>query len=101
LTEAARLLPPTKAGKPVHPSTVLRWIHPGIKAADGSMIKLAARRYPGGWQTTHEAIEAFLDRLTQVALEKVDPSGSPTPTPARQHELDQTDRDLASYGYQR
>jgi hypothetical protein len=105
LVETARNLAPTKAGKPVHPSTVLRWVRTGVRAADGSIVKLAARRHPGGWQTTWQDVNAFLDRITQAALEKADPHGSPVPSvppdpsPARQRELDQTDRDLAAFGY--
>jgi hypothetical protein len=64
LAAAARRIPSFRNGKPTHPSTLARWISRGIRLPDGSALKLAARRYPGGWAVCDEAVDDFIDRLT-------------------------------------
>jgi hypothetical protein len=75
LAQAARRFPPTKREKPVHVSTVTRWIMKGVRSASGAIIKLEARRFPGGWKVTTEAIDDFLDKLTAAALVRSPPGG--------------------------
>lgn len=59
LAQAAKLIPPTRQGKPVHVSTLVRWILHGVRG-----IKLEAARIGGRWVTSHEAIERFSVALT-------------------------------------
>ena len=97
LPELVATLPPIKAGRPVHASTLCRWIKTGFKAKDGKRIRLAARRYPGGWKTTREALSTFLSRLTFAALGEPEPEAdapAATPSRRRQRELQRVDGEL-------
>jgi hypothetical protein len=64
LAAAARLCPSNRMGKPVHPATLTRWIMRGIRLHDGTTLRLAAKRFPGGWATTRQDLDGFIDRLT-------------------------------------
>jgi hypothetical protein len=66
--QIAALSPMLKAGLPVHASTVTRWIKQGVRRADGTILRLAAIRYPGGWAIATEALDEFLAALTRDAL---------------------------------
>jgi hypothetical protein len=59
LVEAARLVPPGRGGRPTHLSTLLRWIHPGVRG-----VQLEAARLGGRWVTSREALQRFAERLT-------------------------------------
>lgn len=72
--QAARLRPPTRSGKPTHPSTVFRWIARGVRGH-----RLEAVRLGGHLFTSVEALQRFADRLTADASE---PTTAP-PTPNR------------------
>jgi hypothetical protein len=63
ISQAARLLPPGREGKPVHPSTVLRWI-----LAGSGGVRLEARRMGSRWVTSREALDRFSAALTARAL---------------------------------
>ena len=72
IADAARSLYPV----PNHPATVTRHILRGVKLRDGSTVKLAALRTPGGWLVTAEAVDEFISAITR------DRCGDPTaPTP--------------------
>src|SRR5262245_57437550 len=68
LAAAARTVPPLRTDRPVHPSTVLRWVLRGCRLPDGTRLRLEAVRTPGGWYTTHEALDRFLAALTEASL---------------------------------
>jgi hypothetical protein len=59
LTQAARLRPPGRNGRPAHVSTIYRWITSGM-----SGIRLEAIRIGGSLYTSVEALQRFADRLT-------------------------------------
>jgi hypothetical protein len=63
LTQAARMLPPSRRGRPVHLSSVYRWILDGVKTPHGK-IRLEAIRLGGRWLTSVEALERFAARQT-------------------------------------
>ena len=54
LAEAARRLPLTR-NKPVHISTLVRWIQRGVRG-----VKLEAIRLGGRWYTSSDAIDTFI-----------------------------------------
>src|SRR5262245_58910433 len=73
LAATARLCPSIRGGKPVHPATLSRWVLKGVRLNDGTTLRLAAKRFPGGWATTREDLDEFVDRLT------ADRCGAPVP----------------------
>jgi hypothetical protein len=60
VSQAARLYPRVRQGKPASPITVWRHILTGIKLRDGSTLKLEAARWGGKLFTSAEAIGRFL-----------------------------------------
>jgi hypothetical protein len=106
LSQAARRVPPTKNDRPVHASTISRWVRLGCKLGDGTIIKLRATRFPGGWKVTEEALDEFLGRLTRAALgESGYPASPSVESPGfvvpigRRQELDRVDRELDRLGF--
>jgi hypothetical protein len=99
--QAVRRLPPTKGNKAVHSSTMMRWITKGVRSRDGRLVKLAARRYPGGWKVSDEDIDIFIDELTRAALGETGPAGAPNvqTSARRQQELAAVDRELDQAGF--
>jgi hypothetical protein len=59
LSQAARLLPPGRRGRPVNLSTILRWIIDGVAG-----VRLEGLRVGGRWLTSKEALARFAERLT-------------------------------------
>ncbi len=99
--QITKLIEPSRNGKPVHVATLGRWRDPGVRAKDGSMIRLRCVRFPSGWRTTIEWVNQFLDELTADRTDQ----GNPTPpsplsqTPARRRrEIERANRELAAIG---
>ena len=96
LSQAARLLPPGRGGRPVTLGCILRWILNGAKGPDGIRVRLEAARVGGRWLTSKEALNRFADRLTP----RLD--GTPVPasrTPGRrQRAADRAGRALDRIG---
>lgn len=65
--QAAKLRPPSRAGRPTHPSTIFRWMTRGIRGCRLETIRLGGVLF-----TSVEALQRFADRLT---------FGSDVPTP--------------------
>jgi hypothetical protein len=64
LTQAARLLPPGRGGRPVTLSCLLRWLLRGARGPDGKLVRLEALRIGGRWVTSRAALQRFAERLT-------------------------------------
>jgi hypothetical protein len=95
LAEAAKQVPPNRNGRPVHVSTLVRWIHHGVGG-----VRLEARRLGGRWVTTLEA----LDRFSQAQTDG-HPSATQAGPPARQgggegrrRRLERAERELKARG---
>ncbi len=69
----ARRLPPTRLGRPVTLSCVLRWVLDGARGPDGGRVKLEGVRLAGKWISTAGALRRFI--LAQT------PAGEPAPPP--------------------
>jgi hypothetical protein len=82
LTQAARRLPSSRGGRPVHSSCVWRWINDGGRLPDGAIVKLEAARLAGRWLTSTPAIERFLARQTPQGKAESMPAPR-TPTQSR------------------
>ena len=61
LAAAAKLLP-----DPPHPSALWRWARRGLRARDGSLIRLEHFRIGGRIYTTEAALEAFGRALAEA-----------------------------------
>src|SRR5438309_219453 len=64
LAQAARIQPPGRAGRPVHISTLVRWITAGSRGPDGATVRLQAVRMGGRWLTTRAWLDDYARRLT-------------------------------------
>ena len=60
LTEATKRIP----GRP-DCSTVWRWVHKGVRSADGTRVYLKAWRYGGRLFTSVEEVERFAEILAE------------------------------------
>jgi hypothetical protein len=100
LREAAKLYPSFRNNRPTHISTPLRHITKGVRLANGEVVRLEGARLGGRWTTTIEAVERFMQRLTDAALD-VPKDTAATPirmTRQRRRQLDQVDRQLDTAG---
>jgi hypothetical protein len=61
LAAAAKLLPPTRGGKPVTQSCLLRWHFEGRRAPGGRRVKLEALKVGGQWLTSTCAMQRFIE----------------------------------------
>jgi hypothetical protein len=70
------LLSVSKAGRlaGVSPSAATRWIVSGAALRDGTRLKLKAIRLPGGFRTTRQWLDEFIEALTR------DRTGAPAPS---------------------
>lgn len=65
LSQLRSLLPPsTRTGRPAHPSAVFRWTRRGLRAGDGSIVKLEVLRAGGSVCSSREAVQRFFVELT-------------------------------------
>jgi hypothetical protein len=94
LTQAARLLPPGRRGRPVTLSCLLRWILDGVKTPHG-VVHLEASRMGGRWLTSVEALERFADRQTPKITDRLDTPRTPA---KRQLASERAARDLEKLG---
>jgi hypothetical protein len=85
-------------GKTIHVATLGRWRDPGVRARDGSRIRLRCVRFPSGWRTTIQWVHEFFaaitaDRTRTDSLPELIHSGE-----QRRRQLDRTDRELDAAG---
>jgi hypothetical protein len=74
LTEAARLLPHRRAGRPVHVSCIYRWCQNGVRGVCLEFTQIGATKC-----TSREALQRFFDALTT----QVEFGRGPVPTPPK------------------
>lgn len=98
LSEAARQVPPVRAGRPVHLSCILRWILSGAKGPDGNRVHLRGARLGGRWITSAEAIQEFMEALTPAIDQAAAELPTPRTTTARQRASDRAARELSQAG---
>lgn len=60
MSQAARLLGTFRGGRACHPSTVVRWCHPGVRLADGRQLRLEHLKVAGRLMTSRPALLRFL-----------------------------------------
>jgi hypothetical protein len=83
----------------VHSSTVCRWVLRGAKLRDGTVLRLAAKRSPGRWLVSDEAIDQFIDILTRDrGGETAAVEAAPRSPAARRKAVAEADRALKAAG---
>ena len=87
-----------KTNKPAHIASLYRHVLRGARDANGSRVRLETIRTPSGLRTSREAIQRFIERLT-------DPDGTsresaPIRTRSqRERQVNRDDAELAAAGY--
>lgn len=98
LATAARKVP-GRGGRPLHPSTIFRWICEGVRTPDGVRLKLEACRIGFSWKTSEQALRRFVDALTAAHSGDAEP---PRPMPrspsARRRASERAARELERVG---
>jgi hypothetical protein len=61
-TDAAKLFPPGRMGRPVAAATLWRWSREGVRLPDGSKVKLRVVRIGGRFAVSEEALREFIDQ---------------------------------------
>ena len=61
---AAKLLPSTRGGRPVHSATSWRWALQGVRLPDGRKLRLGAVKVSGHFATSRQALARFIDAQT-------------------------------------
>lgn len=96
LSQAARMLPPARRGRPVTISCVLRWLLNGVKLPSGGVVRLEAIRVGGRWLTSVEALERFAVRQTPNL--EATPVTSKRTSSLRRRETEKAEQELAKNG---
>src|SRR2546423_948147 len=60
LSQAAKLFPPARRGRPVSGSCVFRWHRDGVRTADGRRVHLEALRVVNRLVTSEAAVQRFV-----------------------------------------
>jgi hypothetical protein len=94
VSAAARLLPPNRGERPVHPSCILRWITSGVRVG-GEIVRLEALRLGGRWVTSVEALQRFGEAQTPRAEGTLP---MPRPPASRQRAVEQAQHRLKAVG---
>jgi hypothetical protein len=98
LSQAARLLPPCRRGRPVTLSCLVRWILDGTTVHDGSRVRLEAVKGPAGWITTPAALARYLAaRTPELSSAPPKPAVRRTPS-ARTQASERAARELERVG---
>lgn len=69
-SEAAKRVPPLRGGRPVSPSTIVRWIVDGVTGPDGDRVHLEAVRLGARWVTDDASIQRFAAQLTPARTDR-------------------------------
>jgi hypothetical protein len=83
LRELLKEIPAALAGTPLTMASARRWVKQGVRARDGSAIRLRATKAPRCWLSSRAALIEFLAAQTADAL-------SPHVPPARRLKADAT-----------
>jgi hypothetical protein len=75
LAQAGRVRPPGRKGRPLHPSTIYRWISRGLRG-----VRLEAIRLGGTLYTSREALQRFAERLTHSSFATAPSAATNQPT---------------------
>jgi hypothetical protein len=77
--EVARNLGPGRNGRPIHPSSVIRWIVDSVRLSNGARLRLRASRLPGGWRINDDDLRDFVAAVTADRLSDTTLATPPSP----------------------
>jgi hypothetical protein len=97
LSQATRLFPSYRKGRPVTLSCVLRWVTEGVRGPDGNRVRLEAARLAGRWITTPQAIARFIQAQTPTLNGQADEPAPRAPS-ARQRDSARAAAELERLG---
>jgi hypothetical protein len=78
LRELVKQIPTAGRGSSPHIASAIRWCTTGVRARDGSRIRLKAYKTPGGWMSSQSWAVEFFEKMT---ADRVAAADSPTDTP--------------------
>jgi hypothetical protein len=84
-----------RTGKPTHIATLYRHVMRGARAANGERIRLETIRTPSELRTSREAIQRFINSLTDP-----DAPVSPTSPKRRKQQIRAAEQELAEAGFE-
>jgi hypothetical protein len=93
LAQAAKLIPPSRQDKPVHVSTLVRWILHGVRG-----VQLEAARVGGRWVTSPEALERFSATLTAQHVTPLSTVTGQKDSFRRSRQQERVEQELAAFG---
>jgi hypothetical protein len=93
-----KLIQPGRNGKSLHVATLGRWRDPGVRARDGSRIRLRCVRFPSGWRTSIEWVHEFLVAITSDRARSDSPLELIHTTKQRRRQHDRVDLALDAAG---
>ena len=64
--QAAKLLPKGTEGRRIHPTTIWRWARRGVRAADGTRIRLRITKIGGRNYVVLQELENFFRQLSRL-----------------------------------
>ncbi|HKB02242.1 MAG TPA: DUF1580 domain-containing protein [Gemmataceae bacterium] len=76
LSQAAKLFPPARRGRPVSGSCVWRWFKQGVRTADGRRVHLETLRVVNRYVTSEPAVRRFI--MAQQPVSAAGVSAVPT-----------------------
>jgi hypothetical protein len=97
LRKLIKRIPTAGRGSSPHIASAIRWCTTGVRARDGSRIRLQALKTPGGWMSRNEWVIEFFEAMTADRVAAADsPTGTPLPvSPAqRRREIARADKIL-------
>jgi hypothetical protein len=92
LPQIAALLPPQRAGRPVHPETIKNWIRNGTRLPDGTRLRLEAVRVGSRWLSDRTRVARFIEAQTRAAENSILRASS---APSRSCECPETGNSVA------
>ena len=89
-------LPTSRQGGSPHIASAIRWCTKGVRARDGSRIRLQALKMPGGWMSRDAWMNEFFEALTADRVLAAGPPEQTLPRTSaqRRREIARADRAL-------
>jgi hypothetical protein len=84
LSQAALKFPGHRGAERLHPATLTRWILAGVKAPDGTRVRLEAVRAGHRWLTSEPSLARFVAALTPPTDTAGDTSSPAARSPVKQ-----------------